>query len=499
MATSYTPQDILLQTYNQPRTVGRNSALSGSISNVDILQGITVTLVGTKYPTPKTTTTDAFGTYFFAGLLPDLYTVAPTPSAQFTYSPSSIAVNVQIGNYTGNNFTGVYNGLHFDPLPNIPSSFANPIGAGDFAVGFTIIPLGGSSIFFDNSTLQTAIAAGPYANTNSWSFGITNGSGLQQTVNTTPQPLNPFLTQQGGASPPSSGIVSSIFAPNSPGIHNYVYAQVGGNWYAYVDGAVYDPSPIANSIASQQTPIWIGQFSNGSFPILSSGSYFKIKNLKIATTAAQVTTVEPLAGPGTAPIGAFFGDSMTVGVGSNNPGPANIGGYATQIANARLGTRYYYNAAWTGAQLSLTTPKILTTAWANWGKQQAFAALCLMAGYNDVWGGETSANLISAYTSIASDAYNNGCRSIVLCTIPPGGANPSYSAPKEAVRQAANTGIRNLVASNPTKYTLADADLTLRDPAAPQNFLAAYLSTDNIHPSSAGHAALYTLLNPLLP
>ncbi len=93
-------------------------------------------------------------------------------------------------------------------------------------------------------------------------------------------------------------------------------------------------------------------------------------------------------------------------------------------------------------------------------------------------------------------AVQNGIPKIVVCTVPPFGTYSGYSAPKETQRNLLNTFIRAITGAG---VTIADVDVTLRDPAAHQNMDATYLSADNLHPNDAGHAALYSLISPSMP
>jgi hypothetical protein len=88
---------------------------------------------------------------------------------------------------------------------------------------------------------------------------------------------------------------------------------------------------------------------------------------------------------------------------------------------------------------------------------------------------------------------------IVLCTVPPFGNSPSYTVGKDTQRTTLNSTITAYVAGSGGVLTLADVDVTLRDPAAHQNILAAYLAADNETLTNAGHTAMYGLINPLLP
>ena len=97
-------------------------------------------------------------------------------------------------------------------------------------------------------------------------------------------------------------------------------------------------------------------------------------------------------------------------------------------------------------------------------------------------------------------ALQNSIPVICLGTVPPFGQAPGYTMAKDTQRTTLNGFISAWVmAHSGAGAVLADADSTLRDPAAHQNIDATYLSSDNININDAGHAALYTLFGGLLP
>ena len=97
----------------------------------------------------------------------------------------------------------------------------------------------------------------------------------------------------------------------------------------------------------------------------------------------------------------------------------------------------------------------------------------------------------------ADGAISKSIPNIILCTIPPFGLSPNYTAGKEAERASLNTTIRAFVGAG---VTIADVDVALRDPGNHAHILPAFLSgADDTYLTDAGQEALFVLLAPLLP
>lgn len=100
----------------------------------------------------------------------------------------------------------------------------------------------------------------------------------------------------------------------------------------------------------------------------------------------------------------------------------------------------------------------------------------------------------------ADGAIQKGIGTIVLCNVMPFGDAPGYTAGKETERTTLNAAISAFAAAHVGDgVVLADVDATMRDGVDPTKVQAALLSADNFNPSTAGHTALYGLINPLLP
>lgn len=171
MATNYTSADILLQTYNQPRTTGRNIAIVGAITNVTSPGGIVLTLVGARFTTPVTATTDVLGNYFFAGLQPDTYTITPTPPSSYVINPvSKVVAALQPGNYPGVNFAGVP--IFMTVFLGGPPASAIATGVATTDQGQTITISGLGSILARNGLNTGSIVGGGFSSISAGSVWV---------------------------------------------------------------------------------------------------------------------------------------------------------------------------------------------------------------------------------------------------------------------------------------------------------------------------------------
>lgn len=116
--------------------------------------------------------------------------------------------------------------------------------------------------------------------------------------------------------------------------------------------------------------------------------------------------------------------------------------------------------------------------------------LAVLIGINDISYSPSSAPiraelLIAGYLQLIERAHVHGI-TVMGITLPPFGGFVYSTPAREAVRQAVNSWMRGNAAFD----LLADADLALRDPAAPQRLRVAYDSGDHIHPNDAGYQVL---------
>lgn len=116
--------------------------------------------------------------------------------------------------------------------------------------------------------------------------------------------------------------------------------------------------------------------------------------------------------------------------------------------------------------------------------------LAVLIGINDIAYSPSSAPirpelLIAGYSQLIERAHLHGI-TVMGLTLTPFGGFVYDSAPREAVRQSVNAWLRSSAAFD----LLFDADLVLRDPAAPLRLRLAYDSGDHIHPNDTGYQAL---------
>ncbi len=276
-------------------------------------------------------------------------------------------------------------------LPTIPSTMVNPLATVDptgfpWYVGVTLVPAVANSLYFDNTLAdQVVVEMGAY-NTNWWQLRINNGYQARVDI---------------GAG--ALGLLCDSFVSNgklygvmNPGSHNIVFGLSNLvptlDGYAvssiYVDGAlgVFFLGTNNQSAGTQQTPIQVGQHLGGTEQLTVA----TIRRIEVDTQLSQVVYYEQDAGPQPGnTIAAIFGDQMTLGLN----GASTAGGFATQIANNRYGTIYYWLPATTNATV---LSDILPQFWQQWGGAQTFAGMCVMAGFNDCLNGSLGATVWAA-------------------------------------------------------------------------------------------------------
>jgi lysophospholipase L1-like esterase len=115
--------------------------------------------------------------------------------------------------------------------------------------------------------------------------------------------------------------------------------------------------------------------------------------------------------------------------------------------------------------------------------------MVIALGSNDLADGLTAVRLQADVSTIASAARQAGAK-VILATVLP--RNPFTSA-QNIERTSFNTWVR----TNPFDGVV-DFDLALRDTGAINTLFAAFNGGDGIHPNDAGHAAMYSSINPLV-
>lgn len=276
--------------------------------------------------------------------------------------------------------------LHYEYLPAVPSSFANPLDGetGDFAAGVTIIPASGHVFNFDGGAgFQYILEMGDVLpSDNWWSIGSQYG--------------NLFVSQVDGAQNFTDSFVSdgALYGVSNPGPHNVVIYVENFKYGIIIDGGNQFLGFFNAGV--QQPTIYVGQKYDGSQALVNA----TLRDLKYDRLLSQAITNIQDGGPQAMPLSAFFGDQMTIGWASTG-----VSAFASRIANSRYGTVYYYLAAYgfppayvTDNQL--THPGIATTFWNGWGGTKTLTNMCLMGGFNDILNGVSAADTFASIDGI---------------------------------------------------------------------------------------------------
>lgn len=117
-------------------------------------------------------------------------------------------------------------------------------------------------------------------------------------------------------------------------------------------------------------------------------------------------------------------------------------------------------------------------------------ALAVLIGTNDILYSPASSpvrteELAAGYRQLIERAHAHGI-AVMGASLPPFGGHAYFNTAREAARQAANAWVRSSGAFD----LVADFDLALRDPQAPERMRAAYDSGDHLHPGDAGYQAM---------
>jgi len=101
----------------------------------------------------------------------------------------------------------------------------------------------------------------------------------------------------------------------------------------------------------------------------------------------------------------------------------------------------------------------------------------------------SQADLIAGFRQLIARAHEQGL-TIQACTISPMGGNTSLPGFDTPVHEAARVALNDWIRTVGEFDGVVDADLALRDPAAPTRLLAIYDSGDHLHPNLAGGRAI---------
>lgn len=260
--------------------------------------------------------------------------------------------------------------------PAIPSTDTNPLVANqaiipDFLFAGTIVPVGVHCFAYNNTAgLQYIADCG--TSSNEWSMSLFNG--VQ------------FAGQAWGA----TGVVDSfvrngrLYGLYNPGPHNVGVATHGAEVRPIIDGGFYDGVFSFPAVGTQQTPLHVGEKTTGADGLTLA----TIRNFKVDRNQALVLTNEPDVGPGSMTQCAFFGDRWIMG----REASTSVGGFATQIAEARYGTQYFWMAC---ADTAYAVSVIGPTFWSEWGFNQTLSEICIFAGWLDIVQGALATDVMS--------------------------------------------------------------------------------------------------------
>jgi lysophospholipase L1-like esterase len=218
-------------------------------------------------------------------------------------------------------------------------------------------------------------------------------------------------------------------------------------------------------------------------------------NYVTATTSWYYLSGVDLVAPTARGSVVTFGDSITDGY--NTP----TGAYATwpdDLARRLAGSLGVVNAGIGGNRVLTDVPNI----WQGVSALKRFdhdalsrpgvRDVILLEGINDIGnnagpGGAplTAQDLINGYQALIAKAHAAGVR-IIGATMLPDSGNGYFTAPAEAIRQAANAWIRTSGAFD----GVIDFDKVMQDPSNPVALNPGYDSGDHLHPNAAGMQAM---------
>ncbi len=104
LTVSISNGDIAGENFIGTANTGNVFSISGTVATAggSPVPGVTITITGT---TTGSTNTNGSGTYIFTGLPNGAYTITPSKN-RYTFKPTSISLNINDANWTGQNFTG---------------------------------------------------------------------------------------------------------------------------------------------------------------------------------------------------------------------------------------------------------------------------------------------------------------------------------------------------------------------------------------------------------
>lgn len=312
--------------------------------------------------------------------------------------------------------------LYFSYLPTIPSSITNPLLGlptnQPWAVGVTLVPAVGNVFTVDTTRTQetviemgTTVLVAPW-----WEISIVAfGAYPQGDMGTIAGGADSFVAADG-----------QLRGLMNPGAHNFILYYTGTSGNYYIDGEKF-PGFILPSAhpGTQLTPLHIGEQWDASNPLTVA----TLRNLKIDYLPSRVISNDNDIGPAAMAQAAFLGDDWTMGNADNS----GNGGYASQIAQNRYGTTYYWMAAIYGAEL-LGSPQttgsygLLENIWKPWAgaiTAPTLTGLNIMAGYWDILIGPTGTGDTAAHVWAGLLAVLEGSAASATWIAPTSNSSPT--------------------------------------------------------------------------
>jgi len=155
-----------------------------------------------------------------------------------------------------------------------------------------------------------------------------------------------------------------------------------------MDGQTRPLSGGGLSVGTMPSTIWIGRRADGTRALTTAN----LRNLKMDRVLARVQSGDSSIGPGLQDEAAFFGGTWVNGVGSTG----GLGGFASQVAEAKYGTTYYWMGCnWQDPKL-LGTNGMLEHIWKPWAGAStapSFVGMCIQTGWDDILAGSTATDI----------------------------------------------------------------------------------------------------------
>lgn len=233
--------------------------------------------------------------------------------------------------------------------------------------------------------------------------------------------------------------------------------------------------------------------------VSTPGDHTAIASLPVQRSFASWPFLTEVDVDAAAPVLVVAGDSVTDGVGSTSSTNRRWTDWLARRIQAELGDSRFgvinrglaANRMLADADTALLAGRDLLERFdRDVLATPGVRALAVLIGINDIVYSPASTpirpeTMIAGYLQLIERAHVHGI-GVMGATLPPFAGFVYYTPAREAVRQAVNAWMRSSAAFD----LLADVDVALRDPAAPQNLRAVYDSGDHLHPNDTGYQAL---------